>query len=100
MRNGGYSVLFYENPSAFKEYQGRQGIARCWAYPIKDRLYLFNGYGLELEVIAKIVATALNLPYRYNKFNASRSYVNGKNSYVLANPLPISHNQVNARYMR
>jgi hypothetical protein len=86
IEHGGFSVLFYENQEEWALHKGIRGIGRCWAYPIKDRLYIFNGYGFETQLIVQAIAQLLNLTYRpAPEFNPVKAWVSG--AYVLSKTL-------------
>jgi len=73
--NGGLAIRFYKD---------NQGYGRAWIMPHNECYYLFNGYGLQLVSIARILSSFLNLSYKAIRISAIRYiYINGGNQYVV-----------------
>ena len=77
---GGGAVQFFEKD---------KGYARAWLLPCENNWILFNGYGLDTLVIARIIATYKGIDYKHVNFYNLDSYdgdlyINGNGrGYVL-----------------
>jgi len=56
-------------------------MGRCWAYPIGDLLYIFNGYGLELSKIAFILSRKFDKPFTLGRLRAVGAWINS--TYII-----------------
>lgn len=85
IRRGGGAILFYRDEAEFKQSHGTKGIARAWMFPRPHdkAFFIFNAYGLELQVIAHVVSTALGLSYKSVGIEIPDGYANSDKGYAI-----------------
>jgi hypothetical protein len=77
--NGGLALRFYHSNG--------KGSGRCWIYPEKDRLYIFNAYhkdDLSLYNMACLLSTHMGLSYKKVNLEIPRAYINGDCGFCVA----------------
>lgn len=77
--NNGWSIRFYN--------QYGRGYARAWVYQIRENLYtVMNGYGLNVMLIARIMAHHFGLTYKQIHLEnrvSSALWINGHTGYLV-----------------
>jgi hypothetical protein len=81
--HGGMAMRFFSSPRQRSINRGQKGIGRAWIFPTDQDLFLFNSYGFELGVSARVLAAILGNDWKYGKipFDLSESYINGDTAY-------------------
>jgi hypothetical protein len=76
---GGLAMRYFRSPRQRSINRGQKGVGRAWILPTRDDLFLFNSYGYELGVSARILSTILGDAWKYEKIDMEleESYVNG-----------------------
>jgi hypothetical protein len=85
--HGGMAMRFFSSPRQRSINRGQKGIGRAWIFPTDQDLFLFNSYGFELGVAARVLAAILGNDWKYGKisFSLSDSYINGDTAYRFSN---------------
>lgn len=76
--HGGIAMRFFSSPRQRSINKGQKGIGRAWIFPTGNDLFLFNSYGFEMAISARVLAAILGDGWRYDtvQFYISDAYIN------------------------
>jgi hypothetical protein len=80
---GGIAMRFFSSPRQRSINKGTKGIGRAWLFPTGSDLFLFNSYGFEMSVSARVLASIMGQGWRYDTvpFYMEDAYINGEKAF-------------------
>jgi hypothetical protein len=80
---GGIAMRFFSSPRQRSINKGTKGIGRAWLFPTGDDMFLFNSYGFEMSVSARVLASIMGQGWRYDtvEFYMNDAYINGEKAF-------------------
>jgi hypothetical protein len=80
---GGIAMRFFSSPRQRSINKGTKGIGRAWLFPTGSDLFLFNSYGFEMSISARVLASILGQGWRYDtvSFYMNDAYINGEKAF-------------------
>jgi hypothetical protein len=79
---GGIAMRFFSSPRQRSINKGTKGIGRAWLFPTGNDLFLFNSYGFEMQISARVLAAILGQGWRYDTvpFYMEDAYINNEHA--------------------
>jgi hypothetical protein len=79
---GGIAMRFFSSPRQRSINKGTKGIGRAWLFPTGSDLFLFNSYGFEMSISARVLASIMGQGWRYDTvpFYMEDAYINSEHA--------------------